>query len=188
MDPRQPAVLTLPAKEEFVVLGRSRHKKSYRGDGVLVRSEGASLELIGFARSSLSEGAPRSSGRSLLSHLLIPGGNEFNFVESDRVPASEIGPDRRSSFYVLAWSGTVSQSDQVRIHEAFKANISDILRAYEEYDHIALEWSISEVMYEISRARHRTLLRRRQMRLILALYSIMAIAAIVVLTIRLTTL
>jgi hypothetical protein len=156
---------------EFVVIGPRINR-----DAVLVRSENAGLDLIGFAAQKSFDTDLRASP---LYFPFTGSSRVMSVVESYPVEAYEGNIEKRKASYRLAWIGYCSPLRRDRIHEAFNAHVADIQYGIKEEDIEQIEWSLAPVIYLCVKAHERRNRLWRMMLFILVLYGLIGLAALI---------
>lgn len=162
----------------FVLSGRDRTGDDVRGEVVLARSASAPAELVGLTRGWLKEGfRDRPGNTQRPSRFFNFGTKSFQAVASRPIELPAWSGDTRSTFCVLAWQGRVGTGGAESVKESLDRNLPDVLRAYDDDDDAALEWSLSEVLYGLSIVRERYIARQRTYLAIVAAYVIVGLIA-----------
>jgi hypothetical protein len=163
-------------------------------DRVIMRSEGAGLDLLGYAiRTGLEdrrEYRPAAFdavfSASLTMALFSRKGRRLNTITSLKVVKT--GPeDERNSSCVFAWVGESSSPNKDKIETIFNNHIVDLKEAIDSDDLEGAEWHIAPVLYECikgqqSRSSYRAFLRVYVLALVVS-----ALVAFVVYMVRLFT-
>lgn len=163
---------------EFVVSGPVGGR-----DRVLLRSEGASLDLT--ALSSQNMGFEHRLRRpDPLIALFAGRGRQINVVTSMTVPDFERDTDSRQSSLSFAWVGFSSPSQTEHIRKTFNQCIPDLLDALKAEAIEDIEFSVAPIVLVCSDANERRKMSRRAMYWILALYGVMGMAVFVYTTVN----
>jgi hypothetical protein len=157
---------------EFVVIGPRGGR-----DAVLIRSENASLDLIGFAAQKSFDTDLKSSP---LYFPFVSSSRIMNVVESYPVEAYEGNIEKRKASYRLAWTGYCSSLRRDQIHEAFNAHVADVQSGIKEEDVEQIEWSLAPVIYLCVKAHERRNHFWRMMLFTLVSYGLIGLAALIV--------
>jgi hypothetical protein len=113
-----------------------------RGDGILVRSRSAGLDLIG---SCSNEQKDWTEPPSLYSPLSVLGANylpEISVIRSHPVPIDQITDDQRSGTFTFSWMGMSSRTDQKILLSEFNRHVADLQHAIAKGDREQVEWSL----------------------------------------------
>ena len=159
----------------FVLVGASRDKFDNRSDQVLVRSDNADIELVGFVRQTEIDSGKGESNAPLF------GSRGFRSVAGLGSPPSHESIDQRHSLYVLAWKGTARVSAEIA--DQFIKSLPDILTGIEHASELETEWGLARVIFLVQ-DNEAEVQRRRRLVIIGMLLAcvIVAVAVTVILT------
>jgi hypothetical protein len=136
----------------FIVVGPGESTKRGRLDGVLVRANNASVELVGFVREI--EVVPTAQRGQRVFPLV---GRRYLAVTSQSRPLEESGPDSRTSTYTFAWEGRASRTES--IEDEFEKSLPHVLSGIDRGSVSEIEWSLGHLMFMIQR--NETRIRQR---------------------------
>jgi hypothetical protein len=113
-----------------------------RGEGILVRTRNARLDLIGSCLDGKEERLTRSSLYSPLSLLGVNYLPEVSVIRSHPIPVKQITDDERSGTFAFSWLGMSSLGDQEVLRTEFDRRVADIQNAIAKGDKEQVEWSL----------------------------------------------
>lgn len=156
--------------DEFVLIGPVGER-----DKILARSDSAGMDLIGYAMDKDDSDEEKSATR--LFDLFLGQSRSLHRVSSWPVQNAEPAEDERKSTYRFAWVGKCSSRDLVAIEKSFNANVFDISRAISDEDSEQLQLSLAPILLRCLRADDQLRRRQQLMRLFLAAYIMIFLAA-----------
>lgn len=159
----------------FVLVGASRDKFENRNNQVLVRSNNADIELVGFVRQTEISSSESESNTSFFES------RGFRAITGLGPPPRHESIDRRHSVYVLAWRGKARPGKE--IENQFKRSLPDILMGIEHSSELETEWGLAYLIFLIQD--NETILQRRQRLMTITLLACV-IAIVVAVTVILT--
>lgn len=158
--------IVLDSPVEFVIVGPSGSR-----DKVLVRSKNAGLDLVGLAAHG------EAGTQDIISSLWRS--RPLNVVTSYPVPDIRSSMDSRHSKFRFAWRGLASASGIERVENVLNSLLPELHRAIEERDLEEIEWTISPVIYNCTRASEQRLGYRRVFLTAAALYLFIGVVAVI---------
>jgi hypothetical protein len=172
---RLPIVLKSPI--EFAITGPFRGR-----DRVLVRSENATLDLIGLA-SQVTGSHARPASDPLT--LFFDDNGQLNVISSFPLPDIDLRSDSRSSKLSFAWRGYVSRARVGMLEKVFNLCVSDITFAISTDDDAEVEWTVGPLIYQCVRERERRFRLRRVFLATAILYAGLGLSSVLLLVWRL---
>ena len=145
-------------------------------DQVLVKSENASLDLVGAA--SFGKYRQRESSITWWLKIFYPDVRKINVTDGHPFEDIVRIADARISDYFFAWSGQNTRRTCEIIDNVMSVRIHDIVMAVREGNEARIEWSLSEPIRIISEEIERNKNGRRTFRLIAIMY--VALGAVLV--------
>ena len=147
---------------EFIVVGAKGVRHS-----VLLRSDTAQLDLVGFAASMSGKNKRYSPQPSFLAPRKP---RILSSVRSYPLSRPNDEEDSREATYQFCWVGLSSEEDKQRIEELFRKHASDLQAGIDKQDMERIEWSLAPVLLECTTAEYRASRRQRVSRTLYLLF------------------
>jgi len=150
---------------EFVVVGAKGWS-----DGVLVRSEGCPLDLVGFAAvyPSASEDSPTADN---LVSWYRP--RTMWAVESYPISPDSNDWEDRKSVMRFCWVGLCTKADEKKINSVFNQHAADLRAGITKRNMERVEWSLASVIFYCAAAHSRIKGRRRLLLILAVVYCLL---------------
>lgn len=155
---------------EFVLAGPFEGR-----DRVLVRTEGAGLDLVALSAQTQGSSKLRRHPNDPLSGF-FPSGRNVNVVSSMSVPDLDPETDFRSSRWSFAWAGLGGAAGANFINDNLNHALPDIYEALLAGEVEDVEYAIAPVALACSQVHEKRLRTVRSMRVIAGLYVIVGVA------------
>lgn len=130
----------------FVMTGPGGH-----ADAVLIRSDSAPIDLLGFAAVGKGDDQSRRDGSLveffIWSVVLLRPAKKMWLVEATVGHDASRDNDSRTVLYRFCWQAEGTTDSVERVELEFKRRIADIVIALRSNDKAAIEWSISPLIY-----------------------------------------
>lgn len=136
-----PIIVVNNSPIEFILVGPRG-----KGEGILVRSEHAGLDLVGLCSDGQESRRMRPSPYSPLSIL---GANyllDTSVVRTNPISVKQVIDDDRMATFTFSWSGMSEPREQELLRAEFDRHITDIQNAIAKGDRDQVEWSLGPLI------------------------------------------
>lgn len=162
---------------EFVLIGPHRGK-----DMILVRSDGAGLDLVGLAADKEREFEIKETIRSPL--LFLGGSRQLNVIESRRINDLKPDYDARRSSYKFAWVGSCSSIPREKMQRSLDNAINEIRDGLLDSNKADIEMALAPLILKCTLENERRLRSRKMLYLSIITYVAAGSIALLVLLIQ----
>jgi hypothetical protein len=163
---------------ELIIVGAKGKR-----NGVLVRTEDAQIDLIGFAIDDV-EKLKNNSSSSFLFLLAPKSERKMNSVDSYPIAHSNDQKEQRKSDLRLSWVGLCSNKDREEISSVFQKYAADLQSGLEDNNIEQVELSLSPIIYHCQVANQRVRRQRQSAKLIIGLYILLALVMFVLFALK----